>query len=347
MHEHGQLGTARAGVLAAASALRPDDRLGVFVVGAQAQEIVPLAGDPGARALARAFEVLDDATPQKPAADLGLPAVFRSLDPARSPHLVALSTGVLPGSEPALFELLAHEAATGRRTSAVGVGERPYDDGTLERLAHAGRGRYAFVDDPDDVARVLEHARLPVVAIAPRVTVRFDPAAVTLYRLIGYESRTADRSGDGPGREPSVLVAGDTATALYELALADDAPSSWGEAELHYTAPAGGRPQTVTVRIENVSGERELPRAGADMLLAAIAAGTAEKLRASYWARRMQWSELATLHRKLPVVVRKRADVAELGRMIDSLGKLDQRGDRYESRFPQARMDFDRLPVIE
>ncbi len=179
-----------------------------------------------------------------------------------------------------------------------------------------------------------------MVAIAPHLTVRFDPAAVTLYRLVGYEGRTDDRSGDGPGSEPSVLVAGDTATVLYELRVAEDAPARWGEAELHYTAP-DGRAEHVLAPIERGGGDE------VDMRLAAIAAGTAEKLRGSYWARRVQWSDIAAMHRKLPASVRRRADVAELGRLVAALTRLDRRGDRFESRSPQARMDFDRLPVIE
>ena len=58
-------------------------------------------------------------------------------------------------------------------------------------------------------------------------------------------------------------------------------------------------------------------------------------------------TDLAALHRKLPASARRRADVAELGRLVDALGRLDRRPDRFESKSPQARMDFDRLPVIE
>ena len=330
------LGAARDAVIAAARARKRDERIGVVLVGARAQEIVPL-GDADPRALAKALATLDETTAQKPASDLGLPAVFRSFDPARAAHVVALTSGVLPGTDPQLAELLAREAAAGRRTSALGLGDTPYDDATLERIAHAGRGRYLFADD---AARTLEHARKPVVAISPRLTVRFDPAAVMLYRLVGYEGRSEERSGDGPGTEPSVLVAGDTATVLYELRLTDDPPARWGEAELQFTAPAG-KAESVLAPIERLEG------GDADLRLAALAAGTAEKLRGSYWARRVQWTDLAALHGKLPASVRRRADVAELGRLIDALHELDRRGDRFEARTPQARMDFDRLPVIE
>jgi Ca-activated chloride channel homolog len=333
-----RIDTAREVVLAAASKLGKEDRIGVVLVGAQSQELAALA-KADARALTKALAQLNDFEAQTLATDLGLAAAYRSFDPARSAHLVALTTGV--GAETTLFELVAREAVAGRRTSALGLGDAAYDDAALERIAHAGRGRYLFVDDPDEAARAIEHARAPVVAITPRLTVRFEPTAVTLYRLLGYESRTPEHAPDGPGSEPSVLAAGDTSTVLYELKLADDAPPRWGEAELQFVSPSDGKAQTVLVPIEG------LPRAGTDMMLATIAAGTAEKLRGSYWARRLAWSDLAALHRKLPGSVRKRADVAELGRLVDKLGKLDQRRDRFEARSPQARMDFDRLPVIQ
>jgi Ca-activated chloride channel homolog len=330
--------TAREVVLAAASKLGKEDRIGVVLVGAQSHELAALARADG-RALTKALAQLDEFAAQTPAAELGLTATYRSFDSSRSAHLVALTTGV--GAETPLFELVAREAVAGRRTSALGLGDAVYDDAALERIAHAGRGRYLFVDDPDEVARAIEHARAPVVAITPRLTVRFDPTAVTLYRLLGYESRTPEHAADGPGSEPSVLAAGDTSTVLYELKLADDAPQRWGEAELQFVSPSDGKAQTLLVPIEG------LPRAGTDMMLATIAAGTAEKLRGSYWARRLAWSDLVALHRKLPGSVRKRADVAELGRLVDKLAKLDQRRDRFEARSPQARMDFDRLPVIQ
>lgn len=336
MEDH--IDAAREVVLAVASELGKEDRIGVVLVGAQSQELAALAR-PDARALTKALAQLDDLAAQTPAADLGLPAAYRSFDPSRSAHLVALTTGV--GADTPLFELVAGEAVAGRRTSALGLGDAAYDDVALERIAHAGRGRYLFVDDPDEAARVIEHARAPVVAITPRLTVRFDPTAVTLYRLLGYESRTPEHAADGPGSEPSVLAAGDTSTVLYEIKLADDAPPRWGEAELQFVSPSDGKVQTVLVPIEG------LPRAGTDMMLATIAAGAAEKLRGSYWARRLAWSDLAGLHRKLPASTRKRADVAELGRLVDKLAKLDQRRDRFEARSPQARMDFDRLPVIQ
>ena len=333
-----RIDTAREIVLAAASRLGKEDRIGVVLVGAQTQELAALARADG-RVLAKALQQLDGFAAQTPAADLGLAAAYRSFDPARSAHLVALTTGV--GAETPLLELLAREASAGHRTSALGLGDAPYDDAALERMAHAGHGRYLFADDPDEVVRAIEHERVPDVAIAPRITVRFDPTAVTLYRLLGYESRTPEHAADGPGSEPSVLAAGDTATLLYELKLADDAPPRWGEAELQFVSSSDGKAQTVLVPIER------LPKAGTDMTLATIAAGTAEKLRGSYWARRLAWSDLAALHRKLPAAVRRRADVAELGRLVDKLGKLDQRRDRFEARSPQARMDFDRLPVIQ
>ncbi|MEO1368972.1 MAG: YfbK domain-containing protein, partial [Acidobacteriota bacterium] len=86
------------------------------------------------------------------------------------------------------------------------------------------------------------------VAYEAKVQVHWDPAAVTRYRLLGYERRDLpdsafrDRAADG-----GEIGAGHAVTALYEVELADTARTSrrLGTVHLRYrggdaAAGAGG-----------------------------------------------------------------------------------------------------------
>jgi Ca-activated chloride channel family protein len=320
----------------------------VVALGSQPRELVSL-GKVDATALASALTSLAPAD-GKSTPTLGLEAAFANLptEANRTRHVAVLWSGALPpGAEPiAIGTLVLAQARAGTPTSALGVGHAPYDDTILEGLAHAGRGHYTFVDTPAEAVRVLDHVRRPIVATAARLTVTFDPDVVSLYRLIGFESRVGGRTDGGSGTEPSVLRAGEATTVLFELKLAAEPKAKWGEVELRYIA-ADAKPQTVAVPIVGLTVDRPVADAGSDMLLAVVAAGVAEKLRGSYWARTLSWSQLAKLHGKLPATVGSREDVAGLGQLVEKLKELDKRGDRYESLSPQARMDFDRLPVLQ
>ena len=320
----------------------------MVALGPQPKELVPL-GAPDPAALAKALASLPS-TDGKSSPTFGLEAAFANLpnDDARARHVAVLTNGVLPpGADAnAVGAFVVAKAKAGTLTSALGVGHTPYNDPNLEQLARAGRGHYAFIDTPDEAARALEHLRRPIVATAPRLTVTFDPAAVSLYRLIGFESRAAGRSDGGGTSEPAVLRGGEATTVLFELKLADAPKAKWGDVQLDYIAP-DTKAGTLTVPIKGLKADRPIDRAGPDTILAVVAAGAAEKLRGSYWARTLSWTQLSQLLTNVPAAALTRPDVASLGELVKKVGALDKRGDKYESMSPQARMDFDRLPVLQ
>jgi Ca-activated chloride channel family protein len=80
--------------------------------------------------------------------------------------------------------------------------------------------------------------------------------------------------------------------------------------------------------------------------LSLVAAGFAEKLRGSYWARSMTWDDLLARYSELPQQLKARPQIRELGELIATAKRLDTRQDKWEREQPIASMDFDRVPVL-
>lgn len=118
---------------------------------------------------------------------------------------------------------VADDRKQGITLTCVGVGYGAYNDAFLESLANRGDGRYVFLDSSAQAREELVGqlaATLQTVARDARIQVRFDPARVRRYRLIGYENRDID---DTRFRDDIVdageVGSGQCSTALYELEL--------------------------------------------------------------------------------------------------------------------------------
>ncbi len=240
----------------------------------------------------------------------------------------------------------AREAARrGVATYAVGIGRDTYDDVLLGGLASAGQGAYLFAHEPSDTARRLAQVmRRPIAARDPVLDVEFDPKAVTRYRLLGFEGRIEPAPARREQPTSGALRAGDAVTALYEVKLRDGAPAVWGQASLRYTDPKTGKIRAVRQPMEGLQSGVAAADASERTQLVVLAAAVAEKLRASYWARRITWTELQDRFAALPEDLRNDPDAARLGAMIDAAAALRAKpkssGNRATAR------PFERMPVV-
>ena len=284
--------------------------------------------------------------------NLGIASALRD-QPGRPLHWVVLSTGVLGNplhgnSVANLARALRARTAPDRPLTVLGLGSDPFDNDTLERIAQAGRGRYDYADRAQAVAqRLVAQLGRPMVGLDPKISVRFDPEGVARYRLVGYESHTPPRPGSTPTMHRSALHAGDSVSVLYEVR-PHNAGASWGTVELSYLDPSA-RSKSPPKRIRGELTEldaSETPRDDQTQLVV-LSAAVAEKLRQSYWARKLEWEQLKTLYSALPPVQTRRPAVRALGRIIARGAELDRRGDRFEPAFPAASTNFDQLPVLE
>lgn len=271
------------------------------------------------------------------------PALDRAYTLAESigaQKIVLVSDGMPDGrvrDPAALVRTIDTHAANGVRLSVAGVGNDHYDDGLLELLSRAGRGRYEH-GTVDDKASLMEVAAADAVAQDLELELVFSPEHVSRYRLVGYERRLAGRRGEifAPGK--GGLRPGESITALVEYKPKQDASGPIALVRAHYLDRKGSR-REVEVDAEF---EDELQP---DETVALVAAGLAEKLRGAYWARTLTYDDLADALASLPPEVAERSSVKALAQMVTRAKALDDRPDRFAEEQPLGGMSFDALPL--
>jgi Ca-activated chloride channel family protein len=113
------------------------------------------------------------------------------------------------------------ERASGVALTALGFGTENINDKLLERLADAGNGNYAYVDNLSEARKVLVtelSSTLFTIAKDVKIQVEFNPAEVREYRLIGCENRMLAREDFNNDKvDAGEIGAGHRVTALYEI----------------------------------------------------------------------------------------------------------------------------------
>ena len=120
-----------------------------------------------------------------------------------------------------LEDYIARKRASGVFLSVLGFGADNYNDALMQRLAQNGNGNAAYIDTLSEARKVLvEEARSMLFPIAKdvKIQVEFNPAAISEYRLIGFETRLLAREDFRDDKvDAGEIGAGHTVTALYEL----------------------------------------------------------------------------------------------------------------------------------
>jgi Ca-activated chloride channel family protein len=251
-----------------------------------------------------------------------------------------------------IWKTVKGRASEGVTLSTIGFGMGNYNDVLMERLADMGDGHYAYVDKLEAARRVFVEnltGTLQVVAKDVKLQLEFNPAVVERYRLLGFENRLLDKRDFANDRvDAGELGAGHAVTALYEVKLKATADAaSFATFRARYKQPTGGASDLLERALPTSVVRHERSAATPPARLSLVAAGFAEKLRGSYWARTLTWDALLAQASELPASLASRPDVVELVKLIRAAKALDHRPDRFEARAPVATMDFDRLPVIE
>ncbi len=144
--------------------------------------------------------------------------------------------------------------------SIVGVGRGNYNDATMQALAQNGNGAAAYVDTLSEAHKVLvDEASSTLFPIAKdvKIQVEFNPAVVSEYRLIGYETRLLKREDFNNDKvDAGDVGSGHTVTAIYEVTPVTAPPSV---DPLRYGGTAASEPQR---RVGADTGPREAVAAG-------------------------------------------------------------------------------------
>jgi hypothetical protein len=261
---------------------------------------------------------------------LGGELARRHLDPLAQNRLVILTDGAanLGNADPAQLALAIETLRQqGIAFDACGVGTDGIDDAILEVLTRKGDGRYYVLDSPEAAdagfARQLAGAFRPA-AENVKVQVRFNPARVGNYRLIGFEHhrlRTEDFRNDKV--DAAELAAEEAAVALYQV---EPLPQGEGELGEVYVRFRDAATRTMVERSWTMTYDPQAPafdRATPTMQLAGIAGLLAEKLQGGSMAGQIRLDELAPEVNALRGRYAQEARVQELVAMFNQMRRLN------------------------
>jgi Ca-activated chloride channel homolog len=105
--------------------------------------------------------------------------------------------------------------------SVLGFGQGNYRDELAQALAQNGNGVAAYIDTENEARKVLvqeSSGSLFTIAKDVKLQVEFNPATVSEYRLVGYETRALKREDfNNDAVDAGDVGAGHTVTAIYEI----------------------------------------------------------------------------------------------------------------------------------
>ena len=120
-----------------------------------------------------------------------------------------------------LEDYVATKRETGIYLSVYGFGRGNYQDERMQAISQAGNGTAAYVDDLNEARRLFgpafDKGAFPI-ADDVKIQVEFNPARVSEYRLIGYETRLLNEEDFNNDRiDAGEVGSGASVTALYEI----------------------------------------------------------------------------------------------------------------------------------
>ncbi|WP_027167154.1 VWA domain-containing protein [Mesorhizobium sp. WSM3224] len=120
-----------------------------------------------------------------------------------------------------LKRLIESERKTGVFLSVFGFGRDNLNDQMMQTIAQNGNGTAAYIDTLAEAEKVLvEDASSTLFTIAKdvKIQVEFNPAKVSEYRLVGYETRALKREDFNNDRvDAGDIGSGHSVTAVYEI----------------------------------------------------------------------------------------------------------------------------------
>ena len=128
-----------------------------------------------------------------------------------------------------LEELIRDQRNSGVYLTCLGVGMGNYKDSKLEVLAKKGNGNFAYLDKEKEAEKVLvEEFTQTVYSVANDVflNVRFNPAMVGEYRLIGFDNKKEALEDSTTELEGGEVGSGHTMLAVFEINMADNPAST-------------------------------------------------------------------------------------------------------------------------
>ncbi len=308
-----------------------DDRVGLVVYGTHGRVLLSHTRDHEAIRAAIARLVPEGSTNAEQGLKFGYDLADEAWREGWINRVILCSDGVAnvgaTGPE-SILERIGKEARRGIALTTVGFGMGNYNDALMEQLADQGDGSYHYVDQLDEARKVFVEnltGTLQTVAKDAKVQVEFDPATVERWRLVGYENRdVADRDFRNDRIDAGEVGAGQSATAVYEVRLRDDARGSDALAtlRLRWKSVDGGRVVEAHQDLTVADVGRSFDRASRDLRVAAVAADFAERLKGTRYTRDGGWRDLRAEADRLRREFPRDPSIGELTGLIDRAIRL-------------------------
>ncbi len=207
-------------------------------------------------------------------------------------YIILMSDGVANVDATDPFAILEsaydRDASNPLRLITIGVGINNYNDVLLELLAQHGNGWYRYLSNVNQArATFSRDSWLPLsipFADQTRAQVRWDPAVVEYWRLVGYENRiTSDESFTQDRKEFAEIPMGAATTVFYEVQLRPAAQINptvrqhLGEVHLRWVTPVEGRSNQQSQTLSATAGRPGDPQNVALLDFGALVALAADR----------------------------------------------------------------------
>ena len=281
-----------------------------------------------------AIEALDarGSTAMGSGIDLAYELAEQGLAPGVVSRVIVLSDGdanVGSTSHEQILKTIAARVKEGVTLTTVGFGMGNYKDALMEQLANKGNGNYYYIDQLSQAKRVFQEqlgGTLEVVARDVKIQVEFNPAAVTGYRLIGYENRRiADRDFRNDKVDAGEIGAGHSVTALYEVDLTGK-DERLATVRIRAKKPRGSKATEHEYGFDRARLHGKFALASRDFRFACAVMAAGEVLRHSEHAADWRLADIRDIAAAASDGVSEREEfVALLGKAIDMSDKLARR----------------------
>jgi Ca-activated chloride channel homolog len=157
-------------------------------------------------------------------------------------------------SDAEMERLIEEKRREGVFLTVLGFGMGNYKDSKMEKIADAGNGNYAYIDNILEAKKMFGTelwGTLFTIAKDVKVQVEFNPGKVKAYRLIGYENRMLNKEDFNDDRKDAGDIgSGHTVTALYEIVPAGSQEQMPAVDPLEYQSSlVMGGPNMMTVKL--------------------------------------------------------------------------------------------------
>ena len=165
-------------------------------------------------------------------------------------------------SDKELEDIVIANRQSGIYLTCLGVGMGNYKDSKLEALAKKGNGNFAYLDNIQEAEKVLvtEFTKtLYAVANNAYVSISFNPAYVSKYRLIGFDNKSDVVEDTASELEGGEVGTGHSFMAVYEIepaqnfsdSLFQNSNDNIASLKLHYKLPGNDTIITLPFSVQN------------------------------------------------------------------------------------------------